>query len=243
MRIYRPVKTDVQTQAFGDSRACVLLSNPDVVVTKTGETCPVGYEDLYAWHHMAGHNGWDHKTWNGEPLYFPVDANTEWWSSSEIDSHGGKGIDVYSTTRIHLKVPPLGTGKLAMKEWTENEGWVYVKFRFWHLKDIVVPDARRQSPDDYHAQPNVVFGKLLGYCDSTGQSSGNHLHWSMKIVAKNSMTLGGDNGYNGAVDFAPDFENVFVLDVLEVKGRALTAIELATKLIFDIKEYLSSNQK
>jgi len=239
MRIYRPVKSNRKTQNFGESKACVLDTDPKVVITKTGEVCPDMYTDLYTWHGMNGHNGEDWKTWNGEPLYFPVDADTEWWSKSEVDSHGGKGVDIYSSKPIYFKELPPQCGKMAKAEWAQNGGYLYVKFRFWHLKDIAVADARRPSPEVPTKAPNVKFGQLIGWCDSTGQSSGHHLHWSMKVCHNNSMTIDADNGYYGAVDFSKDFENAFVLDVLQVKAKALSAIELAKQLIATLQEYLS----
>lgn len=238
MKIYRPVKTNRLTQEFGESKACVLNTDSTKVITKK-ETCPAGYTDLYAWHNMDGHNGWDHKTWNGEPLYFSVDAETEWWSKSEVDSNGGIGVDIYSSQRIKLDELPPQCGKMARQEWEENDGHVYVKFRFWHLKKVSVPDARRPSPDVPKKAPNVKFGQLIGLCDSTGQSSGHHLHWGMKIVHPSSMTIDADNGYYGAVDFSAHYEDEFTLDVLQVKAKALSTIELAKQLIATLQAYLS----
>ena len=202
--------------------------------------CPVGTIPFYKALGLDGHNGEDWKTWNGEPLYFPVKADTEWWTRSEIDTEGGIGLDVFSSKRIHLDKLPEQAGRLARREWEENDHKVYIKIRFWHLKKVDIPDARRPTPEDPRKAPNVVFGQKLGTCDSTGASSGHHLHWSMKIVAKNSMTLDNDNGYTGAVDFSDWFDNKFALDTLSVKPEPLSAYAALKKLILFLENWRDS---
>lgn len=251
MKIYRPIKTNRKTQSFGESKACAQkdmhgqLAYPIVVKGKKGGLCPFGFDDFYKMINMLGHNGEDWATWHGEYLYFPVDAvgknglQMKWWSRSEVDDAGGVGLDIFSADRFHLKELPPQAGRLATREWNENKGWVYVKFRFWHLKDILVPDATRPIPEDPRPTPNVVLGQLIATCDNTGASSGDHLHWSMKIVAENSMTLDNDNGYTGAVDFSRWFQNDFVVDVLaNLQAQVTTLQDEVNKLIFNIRRFL-----
>jgi hypothetical protein len=122
---------------------------------------------------------------------------------------------------------------------------VYVKFRFWHLKSVAIADAKRPTPDDPRPAPNVKTGDLIGYCDSTGQSSGHHLHWSMKIVAENSMTLDANNGYYGAVDFSSWFENTFVRhgEDEEIRALQLKVIQLATVAISLLEKLIKARSK
>jgi len=81
----------------------------------------------------------------------------------------------------------------------------YVKFRFHHLQGTVLYDGQR-----------VKQGQLLGFCNNTGLSSGDHLHWSMKIVNERGRTLNKNNGYYGAVDFSIYFKNEFILNELGI---------------------------
>lgn len=175
---------------------------------KYGATCSDGYEDFYHAIGLKGHNGEDWNTWHGEPIYFPVEADTTWHIKSAADNDGGLGVDVVSDT-------PILDGQR-------------VKFRFWHLKNTALAEG---AP--------VELGQLIGYADSTGASTGDHLHWSMKFVDKNGNTLNKDNGYSGAIDFTPYYENVFVLDVLQVKAEALKAIDLANKVVLELKAFIN----
>jgi hypothetical protein len=217
MKIYRPVKSVGVNQYFGESKACVKLDTagdpvrPFIVLTKTSKSCPVGYIDFYTAIGMKGHNGWDSKSYHGEPLYFPVDIDgITWRAITEVDQDGGIGIDVISDQKVMFE------GKFER-----------IKFRFWHLKSVAIRD---KDP--------VYLGQLIGYCDSTGASSGDHLHWSMKRVNVDGVTLDPSNGYTGAVDFKPLFEDVFVLDVLTVKNYAKIAILKATEAITAVLKFL-----
>jgi hypothetical protein len=229
------------------NKACVRQVNGKTIrpfqvksVTKGG-ACPINYTPFYPEIGLKGHNGEDWKVWNGEPLFFPVDIpDTEWWSRSEKDIDGGIGLDVFSSKRVKLETLPPQTGKLARKEWETNEGWVYIKFRFWHLKNVIVPDAQRPSPEEPRKSPNVKFGQLIAECDSTGASSGHHLHWTMKIVANNSMTLDANNGYYGGLDFEKWFENEFVLDKLTVTPPPKTTLQKLHATLFELERVLRS---
>ena len=211
MKIYRPVKSNRITQDFGQSLACVKtdinrnIIFPTTVISKK-TFCPVGYSDFYKSMGLEGHNGRDNMAWNGEPLYFPVDKTVGWWAKNEVDRDGGIGLDIIS-------VMPIKVGLID----------TYVKFRFWHLKESVIKDGQR-----------VLFGQHIGYCDNTGSSSGSHLHWSFKPCDKNGQPTKRDNGYLGATDFEPWYSNEFVLDILGVKTKALSAIQEANRLISQI---------
>lgn len=82
----------------------------------------------------------------------------------------------------------------------------HVQLLYWHLKSIV----------GYDKKP-VSCGDLIGYADSTGASSGDHVHWAPKLCNSKGVTLNADNGYAGAFDPRPYFVNEFVIDVLAKK--------------------------
>ena len=118
----------------------------------------------------------------------------------------------------------IGVNLISMDRFEGN----YLKFKFWHLQKVAVHDDQM-----------VEAGALIGYGDSTGLSSGDHLHWSMKPCDAQGNVLNRNNGYTGAVDFSPHFENVFILDVLLLKEKALDAIQKTNKLIFQIRQLLA----
>lgn len=103
----------------------------------------------------------------------------------------------------------------------------HVKLRYWHLKSVVGWDGKEVKPGD-----------LIAYGDNTGLSSGDHLHFGLKFCDKNGTNLEPWNGYVGASDQAPYSENVFILDVLKVKQQALTAIQLAQKVVYQVMKFL-----
>lgn len=212
MKIYRPIKSNAKTQGFGDNLACVKVGangravEPWVVVgTPKANVCPVGYKPFYPYIGMKGHNGEDWSTYYAEPCFFPVDIpGVEWEAVSEIDDGGGIGVRVRSKEPVPLEyLPPQATGSLNMiQKQLAEYGGVRLQFLFWHL----------QKADVYDKKP-VKFGDRIGWCDSTGASAGNHLHWSMKVSDRTSwFTIDGDNGYTGAIDFSHWFINKFVLD-------------------------------
>ncbi len=195
MKIYRPIKTNYITQGFGEEKAMVKVDingnpyRPFVVKSIPSSGIPLGWAGFYTTIlRMKGHNGEDWMSWNGEPCYFPVFIdNIKWHAKNEIDSDGGIGIDIISDNKVIIG---------------NNTG--YVKFRFWHLKESNVIDGQE-----------VKFGDMIALCDSTGASSGHHLHWSMKWCDKDGVSLNKDNGFYGAVNFTEWFENIFVLDYIK----------------------------
>ncbi len=79
-----------------------------------------------------------------------------------------------------------------------------VKFKtiYWHLIDNI-PVTNGQQ---------VKIGDLLGYADSTGLSTGDHLHYGLKPINPNGSNLEPDNGFQGAIDPAPYFIDEYAQD-------------------------------
>lgn len=255
LHIYRSMKSNWKTQGFGESKACAKtdingwLRIPTIIIGKIGNLCPVGFKDFYKLIGMKAHNGTDWACWEGEPIYFKVDAPCEWWVRNEIDQDGGQGLDIFSDRPIDIGDLPDECGKLAISQFEGNysepkygyeKGKVFVKFRWWHLSKSFISDSKNNvagKPEGYR-ECKVKFGDLIALAGNTGASSATHSHEGFKIVANNSCTLDGDNGYNGAVDDTRYTENEFVLDVLRVKAKALTTIELAKKVVFLTQQFI-----
>lgn len=214
MKVYRPVKTNYKAQSFGENYPCVRLNedgsviHPFQVITPPNPlTCPIGYTKFYPQIGMKGHNGEDWGAFHGEPVYFATNAEVEWEAATEVDQDGGIGVRVRSKTPVSIdQLPPQAVGSLNMiqKQHILLGGKLYLIFLFWHLKSVAIYDKKP-----------VKFGDLIGYADSTGASSGDHVHYSMKVSDPTSwFTIDSDNGYAGAIDFSRWFENKYVLDVL-----------------------------
>lgn len=236
--VRRPVVTPRQTQKFGEAKACIKVNVngqpawPQKIVGKRGGLCPAGHKDLYTWYlGMKGHSGEDWATYHGEPLYFSADFGCDWYAKQEPDM--GVRLDVYSLERVEIKNPPKSPE--ALKEWKANGGRMYVKFVHAHLKDIL------WANEDAGKGKLVKYGWQIGWCDNTGMSSGDHLHWSMKFVDKNGKTLDKDNGYMGAVDFREHatFVNEFVGDHVKIKRVQAELHTLQEKLAALLKRYVA----
>jgi|GEM_PF-2256519 len=258
MQIFRPLKSRWLTQKFHDNLACIKtdingnIIFPTTVTSKWNNLCPSGFKDFYKAMGMKSHGGFDHACWTGEPIYFPVDADCKWWARNEVDADGGIGLDIFSDRPIDIGELPEECGKMAQDQFNGiygepkygyEKGKVFVKFRFWHLSKSLTSDSKNNvagKPEGYR-EIKVKLGDLIALGGNSGASSASHLHWSMKIVANNSMTLDADNGWFAAVDFEKYYTDKFVIDVLDdVKEKALTVIELARKVIFLTQQFIRS---
>lgn len=217
MKIYRPVLTDRKTQGFGENLACVKADGNgtplrpfQVVPGLFPGTCPVGSTKFYPAIGLKGHNGWDNVLYHGEPIYFPVvfdDPQPRLQVINEVDADGGIGVNVYCLDPIPFSSIPVhepGSLKMIERQYAELGGKLYPMWKFWHCLSTVVADHGFIKP-----------GQMIAYGDTTGASSGDHLHWCMKIHTGNGFSIDSDNGYTGAFDHLPYYENKFVLDVLK----------------------------
>jgi len=73
------------------------------------------------------------------------------------------------------------------------------KLRYWHLEKETIENGQK-----------IKQGDLIGFGDSTGMSTGDHLHWGLKRCLKDGEAVDKDNGYYGAIDISHYFENKFV---------------------------------
>jgi len=218
--LYRPVKSNWIFQKFGENLACATtgvdgkpLIPYNVLKGSFPGVCPVGSVKLYPTLGLKGHNGYDLGAWHGEPVYHSGEFSG--WFKSEVDQNGGIGVDVVSNE------PLVFCEQCQFKH--------FIKLRSWHLKMVV----------GYDKKP-IKMGDLVGYADSTGISAGDHVHWSPKWCEADGKSIHEDNGFYGAFDPTPHFDNVFVLDAIETKKAALSAIDLARKVIFQVMQFLKN---
>jgi hypothetical protein len=137
---------------------------------------------------MKGHGGKDYLTWFKEPTYHCADF--EGWLYLEEDSAGGLGANVVSYEPI-LKCTEPNCDEMH-----------YVKARYWHNEVLVGYEGKR-----------IKMGDLVALSGTTGMSNGVHLHKGFKFCNSDGTPAHPNNGYFGAFDFTPYYENKFVLDV------------------------------
>ena len=153
--------------------------------------CPEGYKGYYTGMGMLGHNGTDWKIIYSEPVFH------SWgfygYVRTQVDFAGAIGVDVLSKDPVEL----IDGSK------------VYVMARYWHHHKLLVSDGDLVKPGD-----------ALAFGDSTGASTGHHVHESLKVVEKannpnfkvhqNYFTTNKGNGYFGAINPEPYFTNEFI---------------------------------
>lgn len=125
---------------------------------------------------MKGHNGIDINAPTGTKFFAILPG--VWHLLSQQTIKNGKAIWIGYGAAWRLYV---GTGKDTGQEWT-----------FGHLQN------RMKTRDGQ----NLAEGIQMGETDNTGDSTGPHLHITVKIIVKGVVQNQG-NGFGGAVDPLP----------------------------------------
>jgi murein DD-endopeptidase MepM/ murein hydrolase activator NlpD len=134
---------------------------------------------MYAKLGLLGHNGWDFIAPRG---YNIRSAHEGIVTFTGEDGSGGLGVVVRTLEPVE-----------------HNYGTTFVKSLYWHCN----VGSFKVKPGDH-----VMIGDILAEVDSTGMSTGDHLHFGIKPVEQgendwqwfNSVQ---QNGYLGAVDPEP----------------------------------------
>jgi len=107
------------------------------------------------------------------------------------------------------------------------------KHVFWHLSEFKCKAGDRLSSGD-----------LIGLCDSTGLSTGNHLHRGLKKAINIKgvwRTKNYNNGYWGAIDPTPYFKaNIYIKDYMDNLYGQISVIK---KIIELMKHLMSKRSK
>lgn len=195
--LFKPVKNYWITQKFGEDEVCVSTKDYKTLVGKVNGVCPIGSVSLYK--HlgmMRGHTGIDVVAPTGTKLYASQSGFVE-----EVQTEVERG---------------LGIGIITDRKYLcdETDVMEYFKIRYWHLQSILVKKGQK-----------VNVGDLIGLADNTGYSSGSHLHFELKPVAKDKdgrwFNVLQENGFFGAVNPEPYMEDIFALDMAGLIKKVL----------------------
>ena len=206
LELFYPVRNFKINQGFAENRAC---SNPDTSGVENEVTigvCPEGKVHLYPLLGLPnGHNGLDIRAGLWEPVYASQEGIVR-----EKQTEINRGLGVSVVTEKKYKVNDLVEECL-------------IKHRYWHLIAINVEERQR-----------VRAGDLIGWADSTGYSSGHHLHFEVKPVVwdmfdyKNILQ---NNGFYGCIDPKPYLNGLYGMDILPALDRLREAVaQLAEKI-------------
>ena len=210
--LYQPVKPWFINQKFGENLLCFRIGASGKM-----EYLPKKTEDscpvgyTSIYSQMKGHNGLDLRAIRWQPVYASQDGFVE-EVSTEVER--GLGVGVITNKKYFC----IETGKEE-----------HFKYRNWHFISLNV-----------HQGDKVRVGDLLGFADSTGYSSGDHLHFELKPVLKEGdkwFNILQNNGFFGAVNPEPYLYPQFAVAVRDIASLLLKIREqlaLLAELIADL---------
>lgn len=145
--------------------------------------------------------------------------------------NGHNGLDIACSDGDDIRFNGTGMGMvkevsldnkagLGVVVFFKSEGKHY-KTIYWHMKEVRV-----------RVGDMVESGDLLGTADSTGWSTGTHLHFGLKECDEDGATLNRDNGYDGAIDYSPYFQNYYILDLKkQLEGQLVVLLQKVVELL------------
>ena len=201
--LFQPLKPFVINQKFGDDMACIALDGSQKVVYK--QTAQTCPVGYKSLYTLTdGHNGLDLNAYRWQPCY-----NAQEGYVVEVSTEVARGLGIGVITKDRY--------------WcTEIEAPAHFLIRYWHF-----------IANDAHIGDYLKVGDLVGYCDSTGYSSGDHLHFELKPVQVLKWNgevptkwVNLNPKHLGAVDPLPYVENIYALDFAGMwkKTKELVAV-------------------
>lgn len=168
---------------------------------------------------MIGHNGIDFGARHGDPVYAAHDGV----ASYQVDGSAGHGVVIRTNEPFDY-----------------NGGTAYMKTIYWHLCDSA-KEPQYKSPVEGVTELSVKVGDIIGYADNTGLSTGDHLHFGLKAMLQGEpdgtwYNLQQNNGYFGAIDPLPYFNNYFAQDITQIISLQTKVVEVLQKLISILKK-------
>lgn len=154
-----------------------------------------------------GHNGLDVRAYRWQPIYAAHDGIV---TEVQTEVSRGLGIGIVSSEKRYF---------------SETNKADHYKTRYWHLISL-----------DVHKGDKVKVGDFIGYADSTGFSSGDHLHFELKPVTilewENGLPIYNNtlqrNGMLGAVDPTPYMQAD--ISALQMGGLVKQIAELTARI-------------
>jgi len=139
------------------------------------------------------------------------------YQSLGLIAHNGIDFACQDKVPVYFNVDGRGTiigqyidknGGLGLDIVTEDKDGKF-KHRYWHLHSF------KCSVGDI-----VESGDLIALADNTGLSTGPHVHYGLKPVylddKGNYKNTEQNNGFWGAIDPAPYFKNIYIIDHMKI---------------------------
>lgn len=217
--LHRPSRDFVVTQYFGEDKACV-ATDPSTNPQYVYKETAASCPGGYksVYSQMNGHNGLDLRFARWQPVYALHDGIVQ-----EVETEVARG---------------LGVGIVTDKQYycEESGKKEYFKTRYWHLIALNV-----------HKGEHVTTGTLIGWADSTGYSTGDHLHLELKpvevfkdtdskiVTIRNVLQ---NNGYFGAIDPLKYMSDIYVLEIKDIVSALKVVQEKLAQLADAVADWL-----
>lgn len=174
-------------------------------------------EHLVDYSPMIGHNGLDFPAPLGTKIYASIDG----WIVEQTHKDTGFGLRI--TQRV------------------EADGKFY-QIVYGHMQKLENPVTFAYNWLD-KARP-IKAGQLIGYVNSTGFSTGNHLHFGVYEQYENGIKINPSNGYGGAEDPEPylafEMERPSMGEFIHIKGTPTYGLLYTTEFVSTIVKFTSS---
>jgi murein DD-endopeptidase MepM/ murein hydrolase activator NlpD len=162
---------------------------------------------------IVGHNGIDMLAKRGQPVFATHDGQVVY---AGMDDKGGWGVVIRTNEPRQYK-----------------DGEAFYKTIYWHLLPNISVRVGEQ----------VRVGEVIGYADSTGLSTGDHLHFGLKPQAQGEndwtwVNLEEKNGYFGAIDPMLYFNGLYADDF----GRFYRILQSAQILLASITSTIKNRK-
>lgn len=210
--LFQPVKPFYVSQYFGEDRVCISKSD-NKTTTNKDSNAPCPSGFQSLYRLTKGHNGVDIPTSCWQPVYAAHDGIV---TEVQTEIERGLGIGIVSNEKRYFK---------------ETNTKEFYKTRYWHFIAL-----------DVYFGEKIKTGDFIGYADSTGYSTGNHLHFELKPITiidyENGVPVYNntlqDNGMLGAIDPLPYMETISALQVAGVIRRLSELTAMILDFISDI---------
>jgi len=153
---------------------------------------------------MQGHNGVD----IAAPRYTPI-----------VASHSGYIVEATSSTSFGTKV--------ALYFEADGKEWLLIHGHLDNYKPLPKIPWNIKYRGKYVAQ-----GEKIGEVDSTGFSTGDHLHWGL-YEYKNGVKLNSNNGYEGAINPWP-FVKDYYMEIFQIEGEQTLVVKNLDGLFYTV---------
>jgi murein DD-endopeptidase MepM/ murein hydrolase activator NlpD len=122
-----------------------------------------------------------------------------------IDFRSRSGCNCYASTSGEIVFAgEYGDGGIGIDIWDKKQG---TRTIYYHLESVNIEKGQQ-----------VKAGDLIGKTDNTGKyTTGDHLHFGLKMVDERGFTINTDNGFRGAIDPTPYFEYNYKGDKIKNK--------------------------